>query len=77
MSKLSEYLAQKGLTINEAQVTARQGIMDYLTQARIDNKAYLALEAPTASERNAQIVKLTRQNIRIMRLLMNQVVGED
>ena len=77
MSKLGEYLAQKGLTINEEQVTARQGIIDYFAQARLDNKAYLALEAPTASERNAQIVKLTRQNIRIMRLLMNRVVGED
>ncbi len=76
MSKLQEYLAQKGLAIDEARVTARLSLMDYLIKARESNKAYLAIANPTASERNDQIVKLTRQAIRMQKLLLNDMTEE-
>ena len=77
MSKLSEYLSQKGLKIDKAMVANRQGVIDYLKQSRIDNKAYLDIPSPTASDRNAQVAKLTRQNIRIARFLINDMTGVD
>lgn len=55
---------------------ARANIIAYLQNARADNRAFLDLASPTASDRNAQITKLTRQNIRIMRLLLNDLAGE-
>ena len=76
MSKLQEYLAQKGLAIDEARVAARLSILDYLIKARDSNKAYLAITNPTASERNDQIVKLTRQAIRMQKLLLNDMTDE-
>lgn len=77
MSKLSEYLALNGMAIDEAKVSTRLAIVDYLKKARDDNGAYLALESPTAAERNKQINKLTRQNNRVMRLLLNNLTGDD
>lgn len=74
---LNQFLADKGLKIDEAKAATRRGIIDYLRQARDDNKAFLAIPSPTAAERNAQIIKLTRQSIRIMRLLMNDLTGEE
>ena len=47
-----------------------------MRQARDSNKAYLALADPGASDRNAQITKLTRQNNRIMKLLLNDMTEE-
>lgn len=74
---LSQYLADKSLKIDEAKAATRRSIIDYLRQARDDNKAFLAIPSPTAAERNAQIIKLTRQNIRMMRLLMNDLSDEE
>ena len=74
---IKQYLADKGLKVDEAKAATRRSIMDFLQQARDDNKAFLAIPSPTASERNAQITKLTRQNIRMMRLLMNDLTGEE
>ena len=76
MSKLQEYLLQNGLAIDEAKLATRLGIHDYMRQARDSNKAYLALADPGASDRNAQITKLTRQNNRIMKLLLNDMTEE-
>lgn len=45
-----------------------------MRRVRDEPKSY---RSPTASDRNAQIVKLTRQNIRIMRLLLNDLAGEE
>ena len=77
MSKLQEYLAQKGLTIVEAEVSTRKAIMDYLVKARSDNKAYLAITSPSAADKNDQIVKLTRQAIRMQKLLLNDMTDEE
>ena len=77
MSKLQEYLAQKGLIIDEARVAARLSILDYLIKARDSNKAYLAISSPTASERNDQIIKLTRQAIRMQKLLLNDMTEDE
>lgn len=76
MSKLQEYLIQKGLTIDEAKLATRTGLHDYLKNARDINKAYLALASPTAAERNDQIIRLTRQNNRIIKLLLNDMTDE-
>lgn len=76
MSKLQEYLAQKGLKIDESKVAIRTGLYDYMKKARDSNKAYLALASPTAAERNDQITKLTRQNNRIIKLLLNDMTEE-
>ncbi len=77
MSSLQAYLTQKGLSIDEAKLATRLSIMDYLMKARADNKAYLALANPTASDRNDQIIKLTRQAIRMQRLLLNDMTEEE
>lgn len=77
MSKLHEYLALKGMRIDEIKVATRRSIMDYLVKARIDNKAYLDIASPTASERNDQIVKLTRQAIRMQKLLLNDMTADE
>ena len=74
---LNQFLADKGLKIDEAKAATRRSIIDYLRQARNDNKAFLAISSPTTAERNAQITKLTRQNIRMMRLLMNDLTSEE
>lgn len=74
---LHQYLTEKGLKIDEAKAATRRSIIDYLRQAREDNKAFLAIPSPSAAERNAQIIKLTRQNIRMMRLMMNDLTGEE
>ena len=77
MSSLQEYLAKKGLAIDESRVTTRLSILDYLIKARDSNKAYLALTNPTASDRSEQIVKLTRQMIRMQKLLLNDMTDEE
>ena len=74
---LNQFLTEKGLKIDETKAATRRSIIDYLRQAREDNKAFLAIPSPTAAERNAQITKLTRQNIRMMRLMMNDLTGEE
>lgn len=38
-----------------------------------DNKAYLALSAPTADQRNTQVKLLTRQINRLIRLAINDL----
>ena len=77
MSSLQEYLTKKGLTIDESRVAARLSILDYLIKARDTNKAYLAIASPTAADRNDQIVKLTRQAIRMQKLLLNDITDEE
>ena len=77
MSSLQEYLAKKGLAIDESRVTARLSILDYLIKSRDTNKAYLAITNPTSSDRNDQIVKLTRQMSRMQKLLLNDMTEEE
>ena len=48
-----------------------------LKQALQDNKAFLALASPTAAQRNSHIEKLTRQQNRIIRLLLNKLDNVD
>lgn len=48
-------------------------IRAYLKAAIDYNKAFLTIAAPTASERNTQLTKLTRQMIRVERLLINDI----
>ena len=48
-----------------------------LRQAIDDNKAFLALSAPTAAQRNNQIEKLTRQMQRAIRLLLSELYDAD
>lgn len=57
----------------EAVERVRGGIRAYLKAAILDNKAFLAISSPTASERNTQLTKLTRQMIRVERLLINDI----
>ena len=75
--RLKAYLDKKGLTVDETKVAARQAIIEHLRKAREDNKAFLAIPTPSAAERNAQIAMLTRQNPRMMRLLTNELDGDD
>ena len=77
MSELERYLEQQGLAIDQTKVTARTAIITYMAQARIDNKAYIELLDPTANQQKNQINKLTRQNTKIMKMLMNEVEGEE
>ena len=77
MSSLQEYLAKKGLVIDESRAAARLSITDYLMKARESNKAYLTIVSPTASDRNDQIVKLTRQAIRMQKLLLNDMTEDE
>jgi hypothetical protein len=74
---LNQYLASRNLKLDETKAATRRSIAEYLQKAREDNKAYLALASPTAAERNTQIIKLTRQNNRILRLLLNDLTGEE
>lgn len=73
--KLKARLAERGLTIDEAKLAARQSIIDYLKQSKTDNKAYLAIVSPTASDKEAQIAKITKQIIRLERLAINDLTG--
>ena len=53
--------------------TNKRTIEEYLTTAIQTDKDYLAIVAPTANQKEVQLNKLTRQNIRIMRLLLNEL----
>lgn len=75
--QMKAYLDKKGLTVDESRLAVRQSIIEYLRQAREDNKAFLAIPSPSASDRNTQMAKLTRQNTRMMRLLTNELDGDD
>ena len=46
-------------------------ITDYLKTAITDNKTYLALTSPTTAQNTAEIKKLARQNVKVIRLLVN------
>lgn len=58
---------------DEAVERVRGDIRAYLKDAILDNKAFLDISSPTASERNKQLTKLTRQMIRVERLLINDI----
>ena len=53
--------------------TNRLSIEDKLRINLADNKTYLAITAPTASQRNAQVDALTRQINRLIRLQLRQL----
>jgi len=53
--------------------TNKRTIEEYLTTAIQTDKDYLAITAPTAAQKEVQLNKLSRQNIRIMRLLLNKL----
>ena len=68
---LKARLTERGLTIDQTKIANRQTIIDALKLAIDDNKAYIALTAPTAAQTAAQVKKLCRQNNRMIRLLAN------
>ena len=57
----------------EAIETNRLSIEDKLRLAIDTNKAYLALTAPTASQRNDQVALMARQLNRLIRLQLRQL----
>lgn len=52
----------------ETQTTNKRLIIDKLKAAIEGNKNYLAITAPTATQRNEQVADLTRQMNRLIRL---------
>lgn len=62
---------------DEAEARARGDIRAYLKAAIDDNKAFLDIASPTASERNTQVTKLTRQMVRVVRLLVNDMSAQE
>lgn len=52
----------------ETQTTNKRLIIDKLKAAIEGNKNYLAITAPTATQRNEQVAGLTRQMNRLIRL---------
>jgi len=53
--------------------TNRLSIEDKLRINLADNKTYLAITAPTAAQRNAQVDALTRQINRMIRLQLREL----
>jgi len=55
-----------------AEVAART-LDDRLRAALAANKAYLALDTPTAAQQRAQVARLTRQNTALIRHLLRDL----
>lgn len=67
---LSKYLAANGLKIDKTKVANRTDLITKLQANLADNKTYLALPTPTAAQKETQIAKLTRENNRLIRLVI-------
>lgn len=52
---------------------ARVTVEDRLRLALDTNKAYLALDTPTAAQQRAQVARLTRQNTALIRHLLRDL----
>lgn len=74
---LKAFMAKQGLAIDPKKQTDRQVLLDKMRQAKIDNKAYLAVPKPTALEQEKQIVKLTRQSNWLIKLALNEQENEE
>lgn len=73
--KLAEIETQRlAFTMTE---TNRTNIQDFLKTAITDNKDYIALTTPTTTQNTKQIKALTRQNNRMIRLLLNLLDSAD
>jgi hypothetical protein len=55
----------------------KRTIYDQARQALIDNRAFLDLSSPSNAQVLAQVKALTRQNNKIMRLLLGDTAGTD
>jgi hypothetical protein len=69
-AEIAPILAAKAVAVSAD--NNRKTIQEYLKTAIQTDKVYLAIVAPTAAQKEEQTEKLTRQSIRIMRLLLNQ-----
>jgi len=68
-TKLAEVETQRlAFTLSE---TNRTNIQDFLKNELVENKAYVALVAPTNAQQTKQIKALTKQNNKLIRLLLN------
>jgi outer membrane protein TolC len=67
---LKAKLAEQGLQIDQTKLTNRAEIVTKLTTALTDNKTYLAL-TPTVAQNTAQLKAITRQNNKLIRLVVN------
>jgi len=62
-----------GLPVPDPTEVAARTIEDRLRQAIATNKAYLALDTPTAAQQRAQVARLTRQNTALIRHLLRHL----
>lgn len=62
--------AKGEISLKETASTNAANICDKLKAAIADNKAYIAIDTPTAAQNTAQIKRLTRQNIRLIREIL-------
>jgi hypothetical protein len=78
-NNFADWLAYAKGEISKADlaVTNKTDITARLKEAIDDNKAYLALTAPTSAQTTAQAKKLSRQINRIIRYQLNQFDGAD
>jgi len=74
-TKLAEVETQRlAFTLSE---TNRTNINDFLKTAIDENKVYVALTTPTTVQKDKQIKALTRQNNRMIRLMLNLLDSVD
>lgn len=75
--KLNTHLTDKGIVIDPTRIANRADIVSKLKIALTENKTYLAVSAPTAAQKEAQTKELTKQNNKMIRLLVNLLDGTD
>jgi fructose-1-phosphate kinase PfkB-like protein len=74
---LNKYLADRGLTPDPIKVANKTDMVTKLTANLADNKTYLAIASPTATQKDSQIKALTRQVNKLIRLSLNNLDGTD
>jgi len=74
-TKLAEVETQRlAFTLPE---TNRTNIQDFLKNELVENKAYIALTAPTNAQQTKQIKALTKQTNKMIRLMLNLLDSAD
>jgi len=74
---LKARLAERGLTIDAIKNTNRTNINAFLKTAIDENKVYVALTTPTATQQTKQIKALTKQTNKMIRLMLNLLDSAD